>query len=228
MAVGAGDLRSLEELRERIGDCRRCPLGETRTCLVFGVGDPHADLMFIGEAPGRQEDLGGEPFIGAAGKLLDELLASIGLTRDKVYIANVLKCRPPANRDPQADEIAQCAEFLSEQIRLIDPKVIATLGNFATKSVLGTQRGITELRGKLYRVGGRQVVPIFHPAAALYTPAKREVLFEDFRRLRAVIDRTPGHGHDACDDTDGQHVEPAPSAEKTSEGAVEPTLFEPE
>jgi len=181
---------SIEALREHIGECDRCSLGETRTCLVFGVGDPHADLMFVGEAPGRNEDLKGEPFVGAAGKLLDELLASIGLVRSQVYIANVLKCRPPGNRDPRPEEIETCTPFLRQQIELVNPKVIATLGNFATKFVLQTDQAITQLRGKLYHVDGRQVVPIFHPAAALYSPDKRQVLAEDFQRLRAVIDRT--------------------------------------
>jgi uracil-DNA glycosylase family 4 len=181
----------LAELREHIGDCHRCPLGDTRTTLVFGVGDPHAELMFVGEAPGKNEDLQGEPFVGAAGKLLDELLASIGLVRSQVYIANILKCRPPGNRDPQPTEIETCTPFLSEQIRLIQPKVVATLGKFATQYVLSTDRGITRLRGKLYRVGGRQIVPIFHPAAALYDSGKRDVLFDDFQRLRAVVERTP-------------------------------------
>lgn len=186
---GTAPAERLAKLRELIGDCRRCALGDTRTCLVFGVGDSAADMMFVGEAPGRNEDLQGEPFVGAAGKLLDELLASIGLTRDQVYIANVLKCRPPGNRDPLPEEIETCTPFLDEQIRAIDPKVIATLGNFATKFLLDTEQGITSLRGKLYRVDGRRIVPIFHPAAALYSPEKRDVLFEDFRRLRAVIDR---------------------------------------
>ncbi len=154
--------------------------------------------MFIGEAPGKQEDQLGEPFVGAAGRLLDELLRTIGLGRGEVYIANVLKCRPPGNRDPLPEEIAECAPFLTEQIRLIDPKVIATLGNFATRFILHTDRGITSLRGKLYRVDGRRVVPIFHPAAALRTPAKRQVLEEDFRRLRAVIDRVAAGEDDAA------------------------------
>jgi len=189
-APAGPEFESLEALREHIGECTRCSLGETRGCLVFGVGDPHADLMFVGEAPGRNEDLKGEPFVGAAGKLLDELLASIGLGRSQVYIANVLKCRPPGNRDPLAEEIETCTPFLRQQIELVNPKVIATLGNFATKFVLQTDLGITQLRGKLYHVDGRQVVPIFHPAAALYSPDKRQVLAEDFQRLRAVIDRT--------------------------------------
>lgn len=180
----------LPALRDHIGDCHRCPLGDTRNRLVFGVGDPRSKLMFIGEAPGKNEDLKGEPFVGAAGKLLDELLASIGLDRSQVYIANVLKCRPPANRDPLAPEIATCTPFLAEQVRLIDPDVIATLGNFATRYILGTEAGITQLRGKLYHVDGRQVVPIYHPAAALYSPDKKQYLFDDFARLRVVLDRT--------------------------------------
>ncbi|MBN1192643.1 MAG: uracil-DNA glycosylase [Coriobacteriia bacterium] len=175
-------------MREHIGDCRRCALGETRTRLVFGAGDKHARLMFIGEAPGKNEDLQGEPFVGAAGKLLDELLASIGMDRTEVYIANVLKCRPPGNRDPLAGEIETCTPYLAQQVRLIGPEVIATLGNFATRHVLGTERPISALRGRLFRVDGRQVVPIFHPAAALYDQSKRDVLFDDFRRLRAVLD----------------------------------------
>ncbi|MEN6430513.1 MAG: uracil-DNA glycosylase [Coriobacteriales bacterium] len=184
-----GSIDDLDALRAYLGTCTRCPLGTTRTKLVFGVGDPHARLMFIGEAPGRNEDLQGEPFVGAAGKLLDELLASIGLERSAVYIANVLKCRPPQNRDPLAEEIATCTPFLAEQVRLIAPDVIATLGNFATKYVLGTDQGITRLRGRLFHVDGRSVVPVFHPAVALYDRSKTEVLFADFQRLKAVLDR---------------------------------------
>jgi uracil-DNA glycosylase len=225
VAVDGREFGTLDELRQYMLECRRCALGSSCTNLVFGVGDPHADLMFIGEAPGEKEDLIGEPFVGAAGKLLDELLASIGLTRSQVYIANVLKCRPPGNRNPLPEEIAECAPFLSEQIRLVDPKVIATLGNFATKFVLHTERGITALRGKLYHVDGRQVVPIFHPAAALYTPAKRETLFEDFRRLRAVIDRTPDSPRGECDAEGAESVEPA--ARLADAGDAEtPTLFD--
>ncbi|MRS12700.1 MAG: uracil-DNA glycosylase [Actinobacteria bacterium] len=182
---GSADLQSL---RAVLGDCHRCPLGDTRTTVVFGVGDPGARLMFIGEAPGRNEDLQGEPFVGAAGKLLDELLASIGLDRSEVYIANVLKCRPPGNRDPLPDEIDTCTPFLNEQVRLIAPDVIATLGNFATRHVLRTERPISALRGRLFHVDGRRIVPIFHPAAALYDQNKRAVLADDFRRLRAVLD----------------------------------------
>lgn len=194
----------LDSLREYLGDCTRCSLGPTRTKLVFGVGDPHADLMFIGEAPGKNEDLRGEPFVGAAGKLLDELLASIGLERSDVYIANVLKCRPPGNRDPLPEEVERCTPFLAEQVRLVDPKVIATLGNHATRYILGTGTGITTLRGRLFRVDGRRVVPIFHPAAALYDQSKRAVLFEDFKRLRAVLDRAEEDMPSAGDGDFGQ------------------------
>lgn len=184
-------IADLEALAAHIGDCRRCPLGETRTKLVFGVGDPHAALMFVGEAPGKNEDLQGEPFVGAAGKLLDELLAGIGMTRSEVYIANILKCRPPGNRNPEAAEIECCTPFLRRQIDLVNPQVIATLGNFATKFLLDTTSGITAIRGRLFHVDGRQVVPVFHPAAALYTPAKKQTLAEDFRRISVVLDREP-------------------------------------
>ena len=200
-------VRSAEEstagllrLREHIGDCQRCALGATRTTLVFGVGDPRARLMFVGEAPGRNEDLKGEPFVGAAGRLLDELLASIGFTRDDVYIANILKCRPPGNRDPLPAETAECTPFLQEQIRLIDPMLIVTLGNHATRFILETQRPIGELRGRLFRHEGRRVVPIFHPAAALYDRSKVDVLFDDFKRLRAVLDRAADQDRPCEDD----------------------------
>jgi DNA polymerase len=193
----AGD--GLRALRERIGDCQRCELGATRTSLVFGVGDPHARLMFVGEAPGRNEDLTGEPFVGAAGKLLDELLASIGLERRDVYIANILKCRPPGNRDPLPVEAQTCTPFLEEQIGLIAPAVIATLGNHATRFILRTQRPISAVRGRLFRRGGRCIVPIFHPAAALYDRSKADVLFEDFLRLKTVLDRAADEEH-PCDD----------------------------
>ncbi|MDO8964700.1 MAG: uracil-DNA glycosylase [Coriobacteriia bacterium] len=185
---GPDDCPDLEGLRGHIGDCRRCHLAETRNRLVFGVGDPRVRLLFVGEAPGKNEDLTGEPFVGAAGRLLDELLGSIGYDRSQVYIANVLKCRPPGNRDPLPDEIRACTPFLKRQIELIDPVVVATLGTFATQYVLDTTAPISALRGRLYHVGARRVVPVFHPAAALYDRSKRSVLFDDFRRLKAVID----------------------------------------
>ncbi len=184
-------MRTLTELRDHIGDCHRCPLGETRTCLVFGVGREDADVMIIGEAPGRNEDLRGEPFVGAAGTLLDELLASIGLERDEVYIANILKCRPPGNRDPQAGEIETCTPFLREQVALVAPRVIVTLGNFATRFVLRTDAAITRLRGTVQHAGRFEVLPVFHPAAALYDRTKRDVLFDDFRLLGDLLAAGP-------------------------------------
>lgn len=178
---------SLEQLRELIGDCTRCGLGTTRTNLVFGVGDPHARVMLIGEAPGRNEDLKGEPFVGAAGKLLDELLAHAGLARGDVYIANVLKCRPPGNRDPLPEEIETCTPFLREQIRIIDPEILVTLGNFATRFVLKTEQGITRLHGSVHHAGRFTVLPIFHPAAAIYDRTKVDALFQDFERLKRLL-----------------------------------------
>lgn len=182
------DFETLGELAEHIGDCHRCALGDTRTTLVFGVGRTDADVLFIGEAPGKNEDLKGEPFVGAAGKLLDELLASASLTRDDVYIANILKCRPPGNRDPQSAEIETCTPFLREQVRIIDPEVIVTLGNFATRFILKTTQGITGLRGTIQQAGRFTVLPIFHPAAALYDGSKKAVLMEDFACLRRILD----------------------------------------
>jgi uracil-DNA glycosylase family 4 len=171
--------------------CTRCRLAEGRTQVVFGVGNPDADLMFVGEAPGFHEDQQGLPFVGQAGKLLDSLLAGIGLTRDDVYICNTLKCRPPGNRDPAPDEIEACEPHLFRQIELIEPTVVATLGNFATKLLSGKQTGITRVHGQEQEthIGGRQVLlyPLYHPAAALYTPAMLQVLQDDFRRLPELL-----------------------------------------
>lgn len=178
---------TLDELRGLVGDCQRCELARTRTTLVMGVGDPHARVMFIGEAPGKNEDLKGEPFVGAAGKLLDELLEHAGLRRDEVFIANVLKCRPPGNRDPEPLEIETCTPFLREQIRIIEPDVLVTLGNFATRLVLKTDTGITRLHGRVQQAGRFTVLPIFHPAAAIYDRTKRDALFADFARLAELL-----------------------------------------
>jgi len=176
-----------------VAGCTNCRLAEGRTQVVFGIGDPNADLMFVGEAPGYHEDQQGKPFVGQAGKLLDKLLAGIGLERDQVYVANVLKCRPPGNRDPQPDEIEACESHLFRQISLIEPKVVATLGNFATKLLSGKPTGITRVHGaeQETRLGGRRVLlyPLYHPAAALYTPAMLKVLEEDFARLPAMLGR---------------------------------------
>jgi uracil-DNA glycosylase family 4 len=164
--VGSGT--ELAELAREAADCTRCPLAAGRTQVVFGVGDPDADLMFVGEAPGRDEDLQGEPFVGRSGQLLDRLLLEeLGIDRSRVYIANVVKCRPPDNRDPKAEEIAACRPYLSSQLALIAPRVVVTLGNFATKLLLETDLGITKVRGRSYPLGTHQLVPTYHPAAAL-------------------------------------------------------------
>ena len=171
--------------------CERCPLHETRTQVVFGAGNADADLMFVGEAPGFHEDQQGVPFVGQAGKLLERLLAGIGLTRGDVYIANVLKCRPPGNRDPQPDEIEACETHLFRQIELIRPTLVATLGNFATKLLSGRPQGITRVHGQEQRatLGGNTVTlyPLYHPAAALYTPAMLRTLEDDFRRIPELL-----------------------------------------
>ncbi|HEX7145560.1 MAG TPA: uracil-DNA glycosylase [Gaiellaceae bacterium] len=176
-----------------VADCTKCTLAAGRTQVVFGAGDPDSDLMFVGEAPGFHEDKQGVPFVGAAGKLLEQLLAGIGLARDEVYIANVLKCRPPGNRDPLPEEIQACESHLWRQIELIEPRVVATLGNFATKLLSGRPTGITRVHGQEQEVtlGGRRVLlyPIYHPAAALYTPRMLEVLKSDFARLPELMGR---------------------------------------
>ncbi len=181
------------ELRDEALACTRCRLSGTRTQVVFGVGDPDADLMFIGEAPGFNEDRQGEPFVGAAGQLLTRLLAEIGMAREDVYIANVLKCRPPNNRDPQQDEIDACKDYLRRQLALIDPRVVVTLGNFATKLLLRTDTGITRLRGRIYPWWqGKQLVPTFHPAAALRSGDRLvEEMRSDFALIKTALDQQP-------------------------------------
>ena len=190
--------RSAEERREELVDlfhealgCVRCPLHRGRTKVVFGSGNANADLMFVGEAPGQQEDLQGLPFVGRAGKLLDQLLEEVGLQRSDVFITNVLLCRPPGNRDPQQDEIDTCKPYLHRKIELIEPKVICTLGNFATKLLTRSQRGITGVHGRpqVHELGGRtvRVFPIYHPAAALRSTRTLEELREDFSKLPALL-----------------------------------------
>jgi uracil-DNA glycosylase family 4 len=178
---------------ERMRDCRICRLCEGRTQVVFGVGSPVADLMFVGEGPGFHEDRLGEPFVGQAGKLLNELLGTISLSREDVYIANVVKCRPPENRDPLPDEIAACSPNLMEQIGVIRPRVICTLGRFATRLIAQTDASISAIRGraKPMELAGISVLvlPVFHPAAALYTPANKETLQQDFYRLRRLLEK---------------------------------------
>ena len=182
-----------ESLRERAIVCTACGLAETRTNVVFGVGDPTARVMFVGEAPGKNEDLQGEPFVGAAGRLLDELLGGIGMVRSEVYISNVLKCRPPGNRDPRPNEIDSCKGYLREQIRMIAPEVVVTLGNFATKLLLKTETGITRLRGQRFDWWlGATLIPTFHPAAALRGGERvKEQMREDFELVRQVLAAPP-------------------------------------
>jgi uracil-DNA glycosylase family 4 len=186
-------MSALAALAAEASGCTSCRLAQTRTQVVFGVGNPSADLMLVGEAPGFHEDKQGFPFVGQAGKLLDTLLAGIGLERSDVYIVNTLKCRPPGNRDPNPDEKQACEPWLFRQIELIQPKVIATLGNHATKQLTGKDVGITRVHGREQQVtyGSTRVLlyPLYHPAAALYTPAMLKVLEEDFRRLPEILSR---------------------------------------
>jgi uracil-DNA glycosylase len=181
----------LVELYKTASVCELCPLSETRNTVVFGAGNADADLMFVGEAPGAEEDRQGLPFVGRAGGLLNELLAGIDMKREDAFIANVLKCRPPGNRDPQPVEIETCRPYLEKQVELIEPRVIATLGNFATKLLTGSQTGITRVRGtpQVRRVGERTLflMPLLHPAAALRTPSLVETLREDFAKLPELI-----------------------------------------
>lgn len=187
--------RSLAEVAAEAAGCTRCRLAEGRTQVVFGSGASDADLLFIGEGPGFHEDQQGVPFVGAAGKLLDRMLGEIDLARDDVYIANVVKCRPPGNRDPQPDEIDSCTPWLIEQISSIQPQVIVTLGNFATKFVLNTTTGITRLRGQVHTWHGRTVIPTFHPAAILHGGGERSPQFaalrEDLGLVRRTLDGVP-------------------------------------
>jgi uracil-DNA glycosylase family 4 len=206
----------LDAYAAEIAGCTRCRLAQGRTQVVFGVGNPEADLMLVGEAPGFHEDKQGYPFVGQAGKLLDQLLGGIGMSREDVYIANVIKCRPPGNRDPQPDEIEACERHLFRQVELIRPKLVGTLGNFATKLLSGKPTGITRVHGQEQEVvlGGNQVLlyPLYHPAAALYTPAMLSVLQDDFTRIPELL---------------GRVVEPVPEPEPllVAEPAIQLGLF---
>lgn len=181
----------LVEVYNEASVCERCPLSETRNRVVFGSGNADADLMFVGEAPGAEEDRQGLPFVGRAGAFLTELLGGIGMRREDAFIANVLKCRPPGNRDPQPEEIESCRPYLEQQVELIRPRVICTLGNFSTKLLTANQTGITKVRGRpqQHLIGGRFVhlLPLFHPAAGLRTPRVAEQLREDFRQIPALL-----------------------------------------
>ncbi|HSL23371.1 MAG TPA: uracil-DNA glycosylase [Vicinamibacterales bacterium] len=178
----------LVEIRADLGDCTRCKLHRLgRTQIVFGVGNPNADLMFVGEAPGQDEDLQGFPFVGRAGQLLTKIIEAIGLKREDVYIANVLKCRPPQNRNPEPDEVASCVPFLRRQIEAIDPKVIVALGSFAARTLLQTEDAISRLRGRVYRYGKASLVATYHPAYLLRSPEKKRDTWEDMKKVRALL-----------------------------------------
>ncbi|MFO0701603.1 MAG: uracil-DNA glycosylase [Nitrospira sp.] len=183
-------LTPLQELAQSLVNCERCKLATLgRSQVVFGVGNPQASIMFVGEAPGFNEDQKGEPFVGAAGKLLNDLLASAGLSRDQIYIANVIKCRPPNNRDPEQDEVETCKPFLLQQIRLIKPKLVCTLGNWATQTLLERKVGITKVKAQAFYLNDFVLFPLLHPAAALHQGNLLPTLKEDFKKLKEFLDK---------------------------------------
>ena len=188
-AVDTLTAESLDAIKEEIGvDCRRCKLCSLgRTQIVFGVGHPRAPLMFVGEAPGEDEDKKGEPFVGRAGQLLTKIIEAIGLSREQVYIANVIKCRPPGNRNPEPDEVEACEPFLFRQIAVIQPKVIVPLGKFAAQSLLKTMEPITKLRGRQFEYRGAILIPTFHPAYLLRNPSAKREVWEDMKKVRAIL-----------------------------------------
>jgi DNA polymerase len=191
-ALSTQNLETLEAIREDIGDCTRCKLCTLgRKQIVFGVGNLHADLMFVGEAPGRDEDAQGFPFVGRAGQKLTQIIEAIGLTREDVYIANVIKCRPPENRNPEPDEVEKCEPFLFRQIDTIKPKVIVALGTFAARSLLKTDAPISKLRGREYEYRGAKLIPTFHPAYLLRNPSCRREVWDDMKKVRALLNDRP-------------------------------------
>lgn len=180
-------ISTLEEIRADLGDCKRCRLWEKRTTIVFGVGNPKAELMFIGEGPGLEEDRQGIPFVGAAGQLLTKIIQAIDLTREEVYIANVVKCRPPNNRDPEPDEVEACRPFLDRQIDAVGPKVICALGRVSALNLLRTDEGITRLRGRIFSYRGAKLVPTYHPAFLLRNPGKKRECWEDMKLVKKLL-----------------------------------------
>ncbi|MEZ4703757.1 MAG: uracil-DNA glycosylase [Bdellovibrionota bacterium] len=178
---------TLEDIRTELGDCSRCKLHVDRNNIVFGVGNPNADLVIVGEAPGRDEDLKGEPFVGRAGKLLTDILGAIGLARSEVYICNVIKCRPPQNRNPEPDEIEQCEPFLKKQIASISPAAILTVGKFAAHALLQVETPISQLRGNFYEYEGIPMIPTYHPAYLLRNPSAKKFVWEDVQKLHARL-----------------------------------------
>ena len=197
---------TLQELSKSLHNCQRCKLAKLgRSQVVFGVGNPHASIMFVGEAPGFYEDQKGEPFVGAAGKLLNDLLQSANLSRDQIYIANVIKCRPPNNRDPEPDEVETCKPFLMQQIQMIRPKLVCTLGNWATQTLLERKVGITKVKGQAFYMKDFVIFPLLHPAAALHQGNLLDTLKDDFKKLKEFLDR---HTQPVASDD----AEPAPPA----------------
>jgi DNA polymerase len=180
---------SLEAVRSELGDCRRCKLHPYRTQIVFGIGNPQARLVFIGEAPGRDEDLQGEPFVGQAGQLLNKIIQAIQLRRDEVYIANIIKCRPPENRNPEPDEIAACEPFLIKQLHVIRPRLICALGTFAAQTLLKTEEKISSLRGNFHEYQGILLMPTYHPAFLLRNPGRKREVWEDMKKIKREYDR---------------------------------------
>jgi len=178
---------SLKVIRDDLGDCTRCKLHPLRKNIVFGVGNPEAPLVFIGEAPGAEEDKQGEPFVGAAGQLLTKMIEAMGFARQDVYIANILKCRPPGNRNPEPDEVDQCEPFLFRQIEIIKPKVIVALGKFAAQTLLRTLDPISRLRGRVYDYRGAKLIPTFHPAYLLRNPAAKREVWDDMKKVMAEL-----------------------------------------
>jgi len=183
------DMMTLDSIRAEIGDCQRCKLAPKRTNIVFGSGNPDAELVFVGEAPGFDEDQQGLPFVGRAGQLLTKIIESINLKREDVYICNVLKCRPPENRNPESDEVAACNPFMKKQLAAIRPKVVCCLGTFAAQTVLQTVAPISKLRGKFYDMDGMRVIATFHPAYLLRSPDKKREVWEDMKQIRAELFR---------------------------------------
>ena len=179
----------LQQIRADLGDCRRCKLAPSRTNIVFGSGNPNAELLFAGEAPGYDEDQQGLPFVGRAGQLLTKIIESIDLKREDVYICNVLKCRPPENRNPESDEVSACNPFLKRQIAAIRPKIVCCLGTFAAQNLLQTAASISKLRGRFHDVDGMRVIATFHPAYLLRSPDKKREVWEDMKQIRAELFR---------------------------------------
>jgi len=207
---------TLQDLSKSLHDCQRCKLAKLgRSQVVFGVGNPHASIMFVGEAPGFFEDQKGEPFVGAAGKLLNDLLQSAGLSRDQIYIANVIKCRPPNNRDPEPDEVETCKPFLMQQIQLIRPKLVCTLGNWATQTLLERKVGITKVKAQAFYMKDFVIFPLLHPAAALHQGNLLDTLKEDFKKLKEFLDRhsQPASAESAAPAAPALNIEPPQPAQ---------------